>query len=83
MLEEGSFRGRSSDFVVMFVFGATLMAILGVFMNLLFLGQAFTLMFVYVWSRRNPFIRMNILGIVNFQVIFVEVKLNFQYNFTK
>lgn len=36
------------------------------FVNLLFLGQAFTIMLVYVWSRRNPFIRMNFFGILNF-----------------
>lgn len=36
------------------------------FINLLFLGQAFTIMLVYVWSRRNPFIRMNFFGILNF-----------------
>lgn len=77
MLEEGSFRGRSSDFVVMFMFGATLMTIMGVFINLLFLGQAFTLMFVYVWSRRNPFIRMNILGVVNFQVFITDTRYRF------
>uniref|UniRef100_A0A1A9ZHZ1 Derlin n=1 Tax=Glossina pallidipes TaxID=7398 RepID=A0A1A9ZHZ1_GLOPL len=67
MLEEGSFRGRSSDFVTMFLFGATLMIFFGMFVNLLFLGQAFTLMLVYVWSRRNPGVRMNFFGVMNFQ----------------
>ncbi|KAG4075745.1 hypothetical protein HA402_003571 [Bradysia odoriphaga] len=66
MLEEGSFRGRSSDFVMMFVFGGALMIIFAFFVNLLFLGQAFTIMLVYVWSRRNPFIRMNFFGLLNF-----------------
>lgn len=36
------------------------------FVNLLFLGQAFTIMLVYVWSRRNPFTRMNFFGLLNF-----------------
>ncbi|KAI8128223.1 hypothetical protein FF38_02796 [Lucilia cuprina] len=67
MLEEGSFRGRSSDFVMMFLFGGALMTFFGLFVNLLFLGQAFTLMLVYVWSRRNPFVRMNFFGVMNFQ----------------
>uniref|UniRef100_U5EW22 Derlin n=1 Tax=Corethrella appendiculata TaxID=1370023 RepID=U5EW22_9DIPT len=67
MLEEGSFRGRSADFVMMFLFGGVLMIILAFFINLLFLGQAFTIMLVYVWSRRNPFVRMNFFGILNFQ----------------
>ncbi|EFN74320.1 Derlin-2 [Camponotus floridanus] len=37
------------------------------FVNLLFLGHAFTIMLVYVWSRRNPFVRMNFFGLLNFQ----------------
>lgn len=43
------------------------MQIFAFFVNLLFLGQAFTIMLVYVWSRRNPFIRMNFFGLLNFQ----------------
>ncbi|KAI5694536.1 hypothetical protein M8J76_000797 [Diaphorina citri] len=67
MLEEGSFRGRTADFVMMFIFGAVCMIIFGFFVNILFLGQAFTIMLVYVWARRNPFIRMNFFGVMNFQ----------------
>nr|CAH7744819.1 unnamed protein product [Callosobruchus chinensis] len=78
MLEEGSFRNRTADFVLMFVFGAVLMIVsflhfhsdtcgFAFFVNLLFLGQAFTIMLVYVWSRRNPFVRMNFFGLLNFQ----------------
>uniref|UniRef100_A0A0K8TNX9 Derlin n=1 Tax=Tabanus bromius TaxID=304241 RepID=A0A0K8TNX9_TABBR len=67
MLEEGSFRGRSSDFVMMFIFGGIVMIIFAFFVNLLFLGQAFTIMLVYVWSRRNTFVRMNFFGLLNFQ----------------
>lgn len=67
MLEEGSFRGRTADFVVMFIFGGVLMIICAFFVNLLFLGQAFTIMIVYVWSRRNVFVRMNFFGLMNFQ----------------
>ncbi|KAG7263117.1 hypothetical protein CRUP_015374 [Coryphaenoides rupestris] len=52
MLEEGSFRGRTADFVFMFLFGGLLMTIFGIFVSLVFLGQAFTIMLVYVWSRR-------------------------------
>ncbi|XP_063220782.1 derlin-2 [Bacillus rossius redtenbacheri] len=66
MLEEGSFRGRTADFVMMFLFGGLLMIIFAFFVNLLFLGQAFTIMLVYVWSRRNPFLRMNFFGLLNF-----------------
>ncbi|XP_040192661.1 derlin-2 isoform X3 [Rana temporaria] len=71
MLEEGSFRGRTADFVFMFLFGGLLMAIFGLFVNLVFLGQAFTIMLVYVWSRRNPYVRMNFFGLLNFQAPFL------------
>ena len=67
MLEEGSFRARTADFVLMFLFGGTLMTMLAVFVNQVFLGQAFTIMLVYVWSRRNPYVRMNFFGLMNFQ----------------
>ncbi|CAH1397645.1 unnamed protein product [Nezara viridula] len=67
MLEEGSFRRRTADFVMMFIFGGVCMVICAFFVNLLFLGQAFTIMLVYVWSRRNPLIRMNFFGLLNFQ----------------
>ncbi|XP_023235845.1 derlin-2-like [Centruroides sculpturatus] len=67
MLEEGTFRGRTADFFFMFVFGGTLMIIFALFVNLLFLGQAFTIMLVYIWSRRNPYVRMNFFGLLNFQ----------------
>jgi len=67
MLEENSFRGRTADFFLMFLFGGVLMAIVALFVQLAFLGQAFTMMLVYVWSRRNPYIRMNFFGLMNFQ----------------
>ncbi|XP_022113855.1 derlin-2 [Pieris rapae] len=76
MLEEGSFRGRTADFVVMFIFGAVLMILCAFFINnLLFLGQAFTIMIVYVWSRRNVFIRMNFFGLMNFQAPYLPFVL--------
>ncbi|KAI2664286.1 Derlin-2 [Labeo rohita] len=71
MLEEGSFRGRTADFVFMFLFGGLLMTIFGTFVNLVFLGQAFTIMLVYIWSRRNPNVRMNFFGLLNFQAPFL------------
>ncbi|XP_042231724.1 derlin-2-like isoform X2 [Homarus americanus] len=67
MLEEGSFRGRTADFVLMMMFGGTCMLGCAMFCSLLFLGQAFTIMLVYVWARRNPFVRMNFFGLLNFQ----------------
>ncbi|XP_075132072.1 derlin-3 isoform X2 [Leptodactylus fuscus] len=67
MLEETSFRGRTADFVFMFLFGGLLITLFGLFVNISFLGQAFTLMLVYVWSRRNPNVRINIFGVMTVQ----------------
>lgn len=43
------------------------MCMLAYFVNLLFLGHAFTIMLVYIWSRRNPRVRMNFFGLLTFQ----------------
>ena len=40
---------------------------MALFVNIFFLGSALTIMLVYVWSRRNPFVRMNFFGLLNFQ----------------
>ncbi|XP_022351760.1 derlin-3 isoform X1 [Enhydra lutris kenyoni] len=71
MLEEGSFRGRTADFVFMFLFGGVLMTLLGLLGSLFFLGQALTVMLVYVWSRRNPQVRVNFFGLLTFQAPFL------------
>ena len=33
------------------------MIIMALFVNIVFLGSALTIMLVYVWSRRNPYVR--------------------------
>ena len=45
--------------------------IIALFVNLVFLGQAFTIMLVYVWSRRNPYVRMNFFGLLTFKAPFL------------
>nr|CAH0109536.1 unnamed protein product [Daphnia galeata] len=67
MLEEGSFRGRTADFVYMFIFGCITTVICAWFVNLLFLGHSLTTMFVYIWARRNPYVRMNFFGLLPFR----------------
>jgi Derlin-2/3 len=66
MLEEGSFSGRTADFVYMFILDAIFMIACASVIHLVFLGQAFTIMLVYVWSRRNPLVPMNFFGILSF-----------------
>lgn len=66
MLEEGSFRGRMADMVWMLFLGAVCMTLVAPFVHMLFLGSSLTFMMVYVWSRRNPDVRLNFLGLFNF-----------------
>lgn len=75
MLEEGSFLGRTADFVWMFILGGACTAFAGLFVHILFLGQAFTTMLVYVWARRNPHFRLNFFGLINFQAPYLPLVL--------
>lgn len=66
LLEEGSFRGRTADFLYMLVFGGTLLTCIAPFVNIQFLGSSLTFMMVYVWGRRNQYVNMSFLGLFNF-----------------
>ncbi|XP_036000206.1 derlin-3 isoform X2 [Fundulus heteroclitus] len=48
-----------------------LLQLLGLFANIVFLGQAFIIMLVYVWSKRNRLILMNFFGLLHFQAAFL------------
>jgi len=63
-LEEESYRGRTADFVFLFLFSALLVLIIGFVTGMMWLGMAFTQVFVYIWSRRNPYVLMNFLGFI-------------------
>lgn len=65
-LEEGSFRGRSADFLWMLLFGAALLNVAAAFVDLRFLGTSLTFMMVYVWGRRNAHVTLSFLGVFNF-----------------
>ena len=45
------------------------------FVHMVFLGHAMTIMLVYVWSRRNPHIRMNFFGILTFNAPYLPYVL--------
>jgi Derlin-2/3 len=65
-LEEGSFRGRTADFVWMLTFGAVMLTVIAPFVNIQFLGSSLTFMMVYVWGRRHQYVNLSFLGIFNF-----------------
>lgn len=70
MLEEGSFRGRTADYFWMIMLGVVaFIIVIPIFTarsQFLFLSTPLTFMLVYIWSRRNPQVRMSFLGILNF-----------------
>ena len=68
LLEEGSdFRnGRTSNYILMLVFGIGNISLVATYTNVHFLGSALTFMMVYVWGRRNPDIKMSFLGFFTF-----------------
>lgn len=74
-LEEGSFRGRSADFLFMILLACVVMSFVGPYVNVYFLGSSLTFMLVYLWGRRNPMVRMNFLGLWNFQADYLPIVL--------
>lgn len=72
LLEEGSFRGRTADFLFMMIYGAVMMllftALVSTFNKIKFLGHPLSFMMVYLWSRDpdNADVRMSFLGVLQF-----------------
>lgn len=66
LLEEGDFRGRTANFIMMLTFGITMMTLVAPFVSVHFLGSSLTFMMVYVWGRRNEDIKMSFLGVFTF-----------------
>ncbi|KAJ1622874.1 Der1-like family-domain-containing protein [Pavlovales sp. CCMP2436] len=66
LLEEGSFRMRTADFLYMLLVGAAVMTLAGPLLNVQFFGSSLTFMMVYVWARRNDSVRMSFLGLFQF-----------------
>lgn len=67
LLEEGSFRGRTADFLLFLIFGGSIMCCVAPFINPPpFLGSSLAFMMVYVWGRRNELVRMSFLGLFQF-----------------
>ncbi|KAI9591786.1 Derlin [Syncephalis fuscata] len=64
MLEEGSFRNRKADYAV-------LLLLLAPFAASPFLGSTLAYVLVYVWSRREPWVRLNFLGLLVFRAPFL------------
>lgn len=70
-LEEGSFRTRPADYLYMLLLGSAALLALGALTGVHFLGHSLSSMLTYVWSRRNPHARMNIMGVFTFRAPFL------------
>ncbi|KAI9335818.1 Derlin [Pilaira anomala] len=69
MMEEGFFRNKPADYVWLMLFSAGLLIILSIivpFAYLPFMGSALSFTMVYIWARRNPYVRLNFLGLIIF-----------------
>jgi len=66
-LEETVFNGRTADFVWFLLFGGFLLLIFSYFLHLEVLGMSFIMMILYVWSRKNPNLRMSFMFGLQFQ----------------
>ncbi|KAF9582270.1 hypothetical protein BGW38_000427 [Lunasporangiospora selenospora] len=66
MLEEGSFYGRTMDYAWMLFLSALSLLCLSPFVSMPFLGSPLAFTLVYIWSRRNPSIPLNFLGLFVF-----------------
>ncbi|KAI9159704.1 hypothetical protein LWI28_001111 [Acer negundo] len=66
-LERGPFDKRTADFVWMLIFGAFSLLVLAVVPLLWtpFMGSSLVFMFLYVWGREYPNVRINIYGVVS------------------
>jgi len=77
-LEEGDFRGRTANFILMLVFGVAFVTLIASFTSIQFLGSALTFMMVYVWGRRNEHVKMSFLGFLTFHAPYLPwVMLSF------
>ncbi|GAA5798632.1 hypothetical protein HPULCUR_004037 [Helicostylum pulchrum] len=69
MMEEGFFRNKPADYVWLMLFSASLLIALSIFVPfayLPFMGSALSFTMVYIWARRNPYVRLNFLGLIIF-----------------
>lgn len=71
VLEEEAYYNKPADFLFMLLFGAFFMLLVGPILKANFLSTSLTFMIVYIWSRRNPQVMMNFLGVFNFTAPFM------------
>lgn len=65
---------KTKDYMwCLFVLSSLLLIYSALFGNLYFLGSFLNDTLLYIWSRRNPEVEMTILGLVNFQAVYLPI----------
>ncbi|KAI9307080.1 derlin-3-like protein [Cunninghamella echinulata] len=69
MMEENFYRNKPADYVWLMIFAGTtliLSSLIIPFAYMPFLGSPLAFTMVYIWARRNTYVRLNFLGLVVF-----------------
>ncbi|KAJ1976694.1 hypothetical protein H4R34_003877 [Dimargaris verticillata] len=82
-LEEGSFRNRSADFLWFLLYAIACLLVCSSFATMPFLAPALSFVIIYLWSRRNPGVTLNLLGLFTFRApYFPLVMIGLSYLFS-
>ncbi|RSH78344.1 uncharacterized protein EHS24_002064 [Apiotrichum porosum] len=64
LLEENSFSNRRADFVWLLFLVSSFLLVLSHFITMPFLASSLAFSLVYIWSRRNPAVKMSLFGVI-------------------
>ncbi|WVQ65354.1 uncharacterized protein L199_003530 [Kwoniella botswanensis] len=64
LLEENSFSNRRADYVWLLFLCSVFLLIISPLLTMPFLSSSLAFALVYIWSRRNPSIKMSLFGVV-------------------
>lgn len=64
LLEENSFSNRRADYVWLLVLTMAFLLALSPLITMPFLSSSLAFALVYIWSRRNPAVKMSLFGVV-------------------
>ncbi|KAI9634773.1 Derlin [Dioszegia hungarica] len=64
LLEENSFSNRRADYVFLLLLCAAFLLAIAPLLTMPFLSSSLAFSLVYIWSRRNPSIKMSLFGVI-------------------
>ncbi|KAJ9099901.1 hypothetical protein QFC21_003906 [Naganishia friedmannii] len=64
LIEENSYSSNRADYLLLILFNASILMLLSPFLPLPFLSTSLAFSLVYIWARRNPYMQMNIFGVI-------------------